>query len=234
MKARRWAVILGIAVVLCGGYGFLAWNIAPDTLEKRMLARTAALLESVDRGDRLAILRQTVTEQDVLEEMAETSDSIEVSGTIRLPPIGSREQEPELDIHDAWSWTALGDLSARLQSPVSYGAYVDPYYPSISFTFDCRGIQGRCMEHVVFFYTARAKKIDTYVQFWNEPIGRELWKSKYGKGREQKRCDARCPRFNSEEVAVPGRGTSPIARPVAWGRIYLDCAASDEYDDKPI
>ena len=210
MKSKGRRILLGITLALGGGIGFLAWSVAPGTMEKRMLMRTTTLLASMDRGDRLAILRQTVTEQDVLEEMNETG-AADFEGTITLPPIGPRDQQSGLDIYDAWSWEAMEDLSARFRQPVSYSAIVDPYYPSISFSFDCRGATHRCAEHVVFFYTARAKKVDTYLVFWNDPIGRELWKSKYSKRREQKPCDARCPRFQNEQAPTPGRGPSPIA-----------------------
>ena len=71
MKSTCRRILLGITLALGGGIGFLAWNVAPGTMEKRMLMRTTTLLDSMDRGDRLAILRQTVTEQDVLEEMNE-------------------------------------------------------------------------------------------------------------------------------------------------------------------
>jgi hypothetical protein len=191
-----------LLVVLCSVVGltlFLYWNVAPSTLEARMISKTNDFLAAIDRGDRLAILRQTVTEQDLLEELEDAGPGV-VAGSVKLPPSAILAQrpaarQPESEIHNAWDWDVMSDLSRRLRNPVFYGVWADPYDPRLSFDFDCRGVAGRCMEHVAFLFTARATKLETYVPFWNDSVGRRLWQETYGKGLDSKRCDHRCPRF---------------------------------------
>ena len=194
MKSNRAIIAVSALGVIAAGLGFLAWNRAPSTLERRMLQRTDAFLEAIVRRDQLALLRQTVSSEELLASMEEITSPDNVEA-ITVVPSKAASDGHELEIYALLDWKYLNEVSSRFNSPVTFGVNTTPANPSITFSFDCNGAQGRCMEHAIFFYSSHAKKIGSYSPFWNDSMSRELWKSNYEHDRVQQPCDSRCPRY---------------------------------------
>jgi hypothetical protein len=180
--------ILAAAVVVVCGYAFLEWNVSPATLESRMLDKASRFLGALQTGDRLTVLKLTVSEQEALEEEQVASSA--VSGSVKVSPSSALDELPGRSI---WDPTMLAELEKHARAPVSYTLNTDAYTPSIALNFDCAGKATKCLEHVKFFFTARAGKIESYVMFWNEPEWRELWQGPYSKGLPTKDCGDACP-----------------------------------------